>query len=114
MEYLGYGATDQSAAIENDRNQVSTSSENTTLEVNARRADHVSSAGGSEAPQTPKPNGRANHYTYDVYSYVAIVMLWYVLYSGKIYIAAIVFGESGWINIMAKTFGAWIHWPKDY
>ena len=71
MEYLGYGATGQSAAIENDGNQVSTSSENTTLEVNAS-ADHVSLAGGSEAPQTPKPNGRDNHHTYDVNSYVAI------------------------------------------
>ena len=73
MEYLGYGATDQSAAFDNNGNQVSISSENTTLEVNVS-ADHVSSAGGSEAPQTPKTNGRANHHTY-VYSYVAIVML---------------------------------------
>ena len=61
MGFLGYGATGQSASFENNGNQVSTSSstgKNTKLEVNAS-ADHVSPAGGSEASQTPKPNGIA-------------------------------------------------------
>ena len=74
MKVLAYGATDQSASFENGGNQVSTPSqtgENTTLEVNTSM-DHVSPAGGSEASQTPKPNGSVKTKpSGDVCSYVA-------------------------------------------
>ena len=61
MGFLAYGATDQSASLENNGNQVSTSSstgKNTKLEVDAS-ADYVAPVGGSEASQTPRSYGNA-------------------------------------------------------